>query len=159
MCNRNWASILKLAKLLGLLLSTIKAVVPDPLQIWYLQQLQTQFLKLKNSFQMHVKLTALAKEGLLWWMSNLQHSNGKACIQNHLDQRLIHTDASKKGWVVLCKGVRIRGLWSNEEQLLHINVLELLAIKLALLTFSESESIKSIHFQTDNKKQFPIYWK
>ena len=39
---------------------------------------------------------------------------------------LIQTDASKKGWGAVCKGVQTRGLWSKEEQLLHINVLELL---------------------------------
>ena len=64
-------------------------------------------------------------------MLNLHQSNENFCIQNHLDQVLIQTDASK-----VCKGVRTVGLWSKEEQLLHINVLELLAIKLALLTFT-----------------------
>ena len=87
-----------------LVVNYIQAVVPALLQIWNLQQLQIQSLKLKKSFQMNVKLTALAKEELLWWMSNLQHSNGKLCIQNHLDQVLIQTDASKKGWGAVCKG-------------------------------------------------------
>ena len=93
---KNWTSILKLTKLLGFLSSTIQAVVPARLQIRNLQQLQIQSLELKKSFQMNVKLTGLAKEELLWWMSNLQHSNGKLCIQNHLGQVLIQTDASKK---------------------------------------------------------------
>ena len=42
-------------------------------------------------------------------------------------------------------------MWSEEEQQLHINVLTLLAIKLALLTFTKLESIISINFQIDNK--------
>ena len=151
MYNKNWTLILVLTKLLGLLSSTIQAVVPARLHIQNLQQLQIQSLKLKKSFQMNVKLTTLAKEELLWWISNLEHLNGKLCIQNHLDQMLIQTDASKKGWGAVCKGVRTGGLWSKEEQLLHVNVLELLAIKLALLTFTKSGSIKSIHFQIDNK--------
>ena len=34
---------------------------------------------------MNVKLTALKKEELIWWMLKLQHSNGKLSTQNHLD--------------------------------------------------------------------------
>ena len=64
-------------------------------------------------------------------MSNLRHSNGKLWIQNHLDQVLIHADASKKGWGAVCKGVWTGGLWPKEEQLLHINVLELTMIALS----------------------------
>ena len=57
----------------------------------------------------------------------------------------------KKGWGAVCKGVQTEDLWSKEEQLLHIHVLEHLAIKLALLTFTKLRSIKSIHFQIENK--------
>ena len=42
-------------------------------------------------------------------------------------------------------------LWSKEQQLLHINILELLAIKVALLTLTNPESIRSITFQIDTK--------
>ena len=55
-----------MTKLLGLMSSTIQAVVSPRLQTWNLQQLQMQSLKLKKSFQMNVKLTAFAKEELLW---------------------------------------------------------------------------------------------
>ena len=72
---------------------------------------------------MNVKLTVLAKEELLWWMSNLQHSNGKLCFQNYLTEVLIETDTSEKGWGAVCKGVQTGSLWSKEEQLLHINIL------------------------------------
>ena len=42
------------------------------------------------------------------------------------------------------------GQWSLQESKLHINVLGLLAIKLALLTFSKMFNLKSIHFQVEN---------
>ena len=51
----------------------------------------------------------------------------------------------------VCQGVRTGGKWSKEEQLLHINILELLAVKLALLTFTKASQIRSIHFQIDNE--------
>ena len=88
---------------------------------------------------MNVKLTVSAKEGLLWWMSNLNHSNGKLCIQNHSDQVLIQTDTSKKGWGAVCKRVRTGDLCSEKKQLLYMNALELLVINLALLTLTKSE--------------------
>ena len=100
---------------------------------------------------MNLKLTALAKEELFWWMSSLQHSSGKLCIQNHLNQVLIQTDVSKEEWRAVCKGFWTGGLWFKGKELLHINVQGLLAMTLPLLTFTESGSSKSIHFQIDNK--------
>ena len=43
-----------------------------------------------------------------------------------------------------------RGQWSLQKSNLHINVVELLAIKLALLTFSKMFNLESVHFQIDN---------
>lgn len=43
------------------------------------------------------------------------------------------------------------GEWSKEEKEFHINVLELLAVKLALLTFTKANHLQSLHFQIDNK--------
>ena len=70
-------------------------------------------------------------------------------IQSH-SQVLKQTDASKKGWGTVCQGISTGGQRSYEEQLLHINVLELKTVKLALLTFTEQKSLKAFHFQIDN---------
>ena len=51
---------------------------------------------------------------------------------------IIQTDDSLRGWGAVCKGVQTSGQWSEEERIVHINVLEPLAII-------------SIHFQIDNK--------
>ena len=56
---------------------------------------------------------------------------------------LIQTNASKKGWNI------DRGQWSKEEQLLHINVLELKPVKLELLTFDKQKILIAVHFQID----------
>ena len=65
-------------------------------------------------------------------------------------QVVMQTDASKTGLGATCKVIRTVGAWSQVEQKFHINVLELLAIKLALITFTKNLSLKSIHFQIDN---------
>ena len=42
------------------------------------------------------------------------------------------------------------GQWSKEKQLLHINVLELKAVKLALLALNKEKSLKAVRFEIDN---------
>ena len=46
--------------------------------------------------------------------------------------------------------IRGGGQWSKEKQLLHINVLELKAVKLALLTLNKEKSLKAVRFEIDN---------
>ena len=43
-----------------------------------------------------------------------------------------------------------RGQWSKDEQLLHINVLQLKAVKLKFLTFSKERYLKAFNYQIDN---------
>lgn len=47
----------------------------------------------------------------------------------------------------------------QEEQKFHINALELLAVTLVLLTFTKGVTIKSIHFQINNKTALPYLLK
>ena len=75
--------------------------------------------------------------------------NGRYLIQSH-SQVLIQTDASRNGWSAVCQGISAEGQWLKEEQFLHIHVLELKAVKSALLTFNKQISLKAVHFQIDN---------
>ena len=52
---------------------------------------------------------------------------------------MIQSDASLSGWGAVCKGVSTGGLWSPQEQSLHINCLELLAAGLALKSFLKDQ--------------------
>ena len=47
-------------------------------------------------------------------------------------------------------GVRTGGYWSREERVLHINVLEMIAIKLAFLSLHKMMNFRSVHLQVDN---------
>lgn len=66
-------------------------------------------------------------------------------------QMTIAADASQKGWGAFCRGRGTGGPWSSQEKKFHINILELKAIQIAILTFSKwFPEVKAIHIQTDN---------
>ncbi|CAH2275665.1 MBT domain-containing 1, partial [Pelobates cultripes] len=63
------------------------------------------------------------------------------------------TEASTKGWGAFSAQGAIRGVWSLQERLLHINLLELRAIKLALQGLVPLNPLGvSIMVQSDNRK-------
>ena len=72
---------------------------------------------------------------------------------------MLQTDASQTGWGTSCQGISTGGLWTKEEQKFHINALEHLAVTLVLLTFTKGVTIKSIHFQINNKTALPYLLK
>ena len=135
---------LELTRLLGALTCTIQAILPARLQFPYLQQQQIATLKRSVSYKATATLNAMVKEKLAWWIKNLELNNGRAIIQPP-SQILMQTDASKKGWGAVCQGIRTGGLWSKKEPESHLNLLEVLAIKSALLTFSKMMNITSVH--------------
>ena len=119
--------------------STIQAVLQPQINFRYLKQQQIEALKTKGSHCKKLVLNRNSKEELQWWIQNFKICNGCYLIQSH-SQVLIQTDASIKGRVSVCQGISTEGQWSKEEQLLHINILELKAVKLALLTFNKKIS-------------------
>ena len=64
---------------------------------------------------------------------------------------IIFSDAAKTGgWGAACGGKTTGGVWSAEEDGLDINMQELLAAELAILTFTKERKPKSIHLRIDN---------
>ena len=92
---------------------------------------------------------ANGKNELWWWINNLELCNDRLNIQSQ-SQVLIETDASKKVWGTVCRGIRTVGQWFKIEQGLHINQLELLAIKFAILIFAKMREMSAIHNQVDS---------
>ena len=82
-------------KLIGILSSTVQAVLPDHLQFCFLEQQQILSLKQTQSYLTLVKQTPMAKNGLLWWVNNLELCNGQL-VTKPLAQVFTRTDASKK---------------------------------------------------------------
>ena len=111
-----------LAKLIGRLTASVLAVLPAPLHYRQLQMQKTRALLKFKQYEAEVFLNAECKEELRWWIIHLEDWNGKAMITPGPDM-LITSDASKKGWGATCSKQRTQGLWSPQEQKLHINAL------------------------------------
>ena len=102
-----------------------------------------------GSYQTKIKLSQQSLAELKWWKENLLLQNGKP-PKIRMPQLIIQMDASKAGWGAVCQGTATRGTWSYQERTKHINVLELTAVKLAILTFTKGKSVTAIHLQIDN---------
>ena len=108
-------TVLELTKLIGLMSSTVQAVLPARLQLRYLQQQQIQSLNQACSYQAEIVLNSLSKQELLWWVENLRLNNGRSLRQKE-PNLVIQTDASKSGWGAFCNGVSAWGEWSEKEE-------------------------------------------
>ena len=58
-----------------------------------------------------------------------------------------------------CDGISTGGMWSAQEMKYHINILELLAVKLAIQKFTKCRDVKAIHLQVDNIVALPYLMK
>ena len=108
-------SVLSLTKLIGLLSSTVQAILPGKIQFRFLQQEQISSLKNQGSYQGYVILGNLARHEFLRWIENIRLSNGRK-IQQQEPQLTIQTDASTKGWGAHCNGISTGEKWSKKEQ-------------------------------------------
>ena len=143
-------SLREMTQLIGKLSSTALAVLPAPLQYRYLQRQQIDQLRSSGCFEKKIIISPQARQEILWWIQNLKLNNGRSLLWRP-PQIVIQSDASKEGWGAYCQGERAGGPWTQEESKLHINILELKAAKLAILTFTRNrQNLNSIHIQMDN---------
>ena len=62
----------------------------------------------------------------------------------------LFTDASNEGWGTHLDQSSTKGLWSDREKRLHINILELKAVSLALRNFKDQCQNQTVLVATDN---------
>ena len=74
---KGFVAVMELMKLIGLLASTIQAVLPVQLNFHYLQQQQMNALKLSGSYQEVLPLKKKSRKELQWWIQNLKLCNGR----------------------------------------------------------------------------------
>ena len=150
--KNNPNSLRPLAQLLGFsgIWSTSNMVAPPPLYCRHLQSCLIQKVASNNgSYDGTVHLNKLAQKELQWWIANIQQVNGSP-ICPPSSEMVITSDGSKMGWSSTCGNLSTNDRWSHQENLLHINVLELKAAFLAIQAFLKHQSHISIKLCLDN---------
>ena len=95
---------------------------------WHLQDHWTQYAQ---SSETEVPIPEDIKRLLLWWTDAANVLCGVPLRPPDPDLR-VFTDASTQGWGAHMNTDTIQGTWNREERLLHINILEMRAVRLAL---------------------------
>ena len=139
-----------LAEIVGLLTSSMRAILPAPLHYRRLQMAQAKALFRGQSYETRLTLPPETLSELWWWIENIRNWNGRAIITPSPDI-VIETDTSSTiGWGAVWKDHKIGGAWSSEEKLSHINVLELKGALFAVRAFAMDKRDIHIHLKMDN---------
>ncbi|XP_068734410.1 uncharacterized protein [Montipora capricornis] len=147
--NDSHPTILNLAEVIGLMVSSFPGVEYGPLYYRSLDMEKTEGLRQnKDNFSGKILLNDTAREDLKWWITNLPLSS-KAISHGEADI-IIQTDASSQGWGGVHGGKRAGGRWTPTEASNHINYLELLAIFLSLKALCSAYTGSHIQVQCDN---------
>ena len=143
------ASQQELHQLLGYISFAILCVTEARL---YSRGLQMLLIPLQiNASPMHkiVPLSDWAIHDLQFW----SHLSRSQCIKDITPLEAafqLYTDSSAMGWGAWCQQESLAQEWTSEQQLLHINVKELLAVVLALQHFAPTFQGHSVMIITDN---------
>ena len=134
-----------------------------PLGIWYqvsqescgtlyfrqLEREKTLALRYnKGDYDAFIVLSDKACNELIWWNTHLEASYN--VISHGEPTAVMSTDASSTDWGCALNNTCTGGHWTTEEDKNHINYLELLAIYLALKSFSSIINGQHVKFMVDN---------
>ena len=141
---RTWQS------LLGLLAATERVVRLGMLNLRPIQRsLVDQWSPWHGDPKELLTLPDSVKTALRWWTSRENVMSG-VCLQSAPPEVHIFTDSSTEGWGGHWENMEVAGKWTQQEQLLHINALELLAIWRTLEALLPVLTGKTILVATDN---------
>lgn len=147
--RRNRISLRHLARIVGLLSSSIQAIFPGPLHYRALQRLKASHLRKGLTYSELISLSQEARTELQWWLDHMEAWNGRAIFVS-LPDLVIESDASCLGWGASCGAVSVGGRWTEEELPLHINCLELLAGSFAIRSFMKNRVSCCVLLRMDN---------
>ena len=131
-----------LAKVIGTIISSLPAVKFGPLHYRHLENIKIEYLKkARGNFDSVCEIDSKGKQELIWWKENIHHS--KNWVSPPVISKNLYTDASSYAWGAILEKTETGGVWSLEEQNVHINCQELLAVFYALKSFQEK--LKGLH--------------
>lgn len=149
--RKSKCSIRKFAQMIGKMVAAEQGVEYAPLFYKPLEKVKDYYLRLnKGNFDHFMKISTETKALIQWWICNIAESFKK--VTQKPPQMVLYTDASLKGWGAFNKssGSKTGGQWSVDEQNLHINILELKACQLALLSFCKDIENTHVRIFMDN---------
>ena len=138
-----------LMSLIGLLASTEKMVPEGRLQMRPFQFHLKEHWRYPQSLDNLLPWTEAIAAHLDWWQNPSNVMKGADLYpKDHSIQ--LFTDASNEGWGAHLDQNSTKGLWSDREKRLHINVLELKAVSLALRDFKDQCQNQTVLVAMDN---------
>ena len=102
-----------------------------------------------QSFDSFLPWTETISAHLEWWQ-NLTNVMKHADLHPKDHSIQLFTDASNEEWGAHLEQTSTKGLWSEREKRLHINVLELKAVSLAFQRFKDQCQNQTVLVATDN---------
>lgn len=139
-----------IASLIGKMISVSSAIKYSLLYTRTLEQEKTSNLFLHNSnFSKTMCLSSEAKEDLNWWISRPKLD---VKLGSKIFNMTIATDSSLSGWGAHYQqlDVKTHGHWDRAQSLLHIDVLDILAIEMGLKSFASKMRDIDILLRVDN---------
>ncbi|CAJ0954016.1 unnamed protein product [Ranitomeya imitator] len=136
-------------RVLGKMVATIEAV---PFAQFHLRPLQRAILSAWNknplSLNRNFRLSFQTRQALAWWLNSSSLLRGKPFPPTNW--LVVTTDASLLGWGAVFFHHTAQGRWSPRESELPINILEIRAVRLALLRFHHLLAGRPVRIQSDN---------
>ena len=132
------------ACLIGKLIACLPASRFGALYYRHLEREKILALKLaRGNFDSLMEISQSGKDDIKWWLGHLDDMYAPI----HLPQitKTISCDASNLGWGAVLDNTPTGGAWTSDEQCLHINCKEMLAIYYALRSYCDS--IKCLHLR------------
>ena len=131
-------------------MSSLEKLIPHSrLRMRTLQWHLHQSWSTSQSPTIKIPLTQEVRNDVDWWFIGDRLTRGRSLKEEEV-QVYLYSDASIEGWGATLEKKKISGLWSAEEKSHHINVLELKAVKLALLKTQNLVAGKTVAVMMDN---------
>ena len=137
-----------LMSLIGLLASMEKMVLKGRLHMRPFQFHLKEHWRYPQSLDSHLPRTEAIAAHLDCWQNPSNMMSCRPSSQDHSIQ--LFTDASNKGWGAHLDQSSTKGLWSDQQKRLHINILELKAVSLALRSFKDQCQNQTVLVAMDN---------
>ena len=134
-----------LARIAGQCVSMSLAILPAKLLLRNLYRL----LHSKAHWEDMLTLDQATTNDLQWWVGSLTNWNGRQISTRPVDVQ-IETDASQTGWGAYMDGQAAAGFWDLRMSQKPSNYRELMAVMLALKSFTPSIRNKSVQILTNN---------